>query len=164
MKTRGLTLIELVVAIGILGIFASFLFAAVNPLEQFKKASDSGRKSDLAQIQRAIESFNQDHGKYPDSTSSYKIDSDPGVGIVEVEWGGTFAPYIDVLPKDAAKRSYVYYSTGQAYYLYASLERGNKDTQVCKADGASCDNVPIGASCGTGFVCNYGASSPNVSP
>ena len=44
--------------------------------EQFKKADDTKRKSDLAQIQRALEAYYQDFGMYPDdnnATSTYKI-------------------------------------------------------------------------------------------
>ncbi len=40
MRTRGFTLIELIVSIGILAIFSTFLITTLNPFEQFSKAAD----------------------------------------------------------------------------------------------------------------------------
>lgn len=161
----GFTLIELIVAIGVLAIFSSFLFATVDPFEQFRKASDSQRKSDLAQIQRAVEAYYQDFGEYPASSVDYEI----VYNSQTVEWGDSFAPYMAVLPKDTnPNKTYIYVadmSNGrQSYWLYASLDREGRDTAACSSDGSACPNVPADASCGSGFVCNYGLSSPNVSP
>lgn len=159
---RGFTLIELVVVIGILTILAAGVIAVLNPLEQFKKAADSKRKNDLAQIQRALESYYGDHGKYP-SSSSNKINSEE---LGEINWGDTWPPYMNVLPKDNNPKNYVYYasSDGQTYYLYTSLDR-TKDPQVCNG-GNACNSLSIigisNASCGG--TCNYAVSSPNTSP
>lgn len=158
---RGFTLIELIVVMGVLAIFSSFLVATLNPMEQFKKTSDSQRKNDLVQIQRALEVYYQDFGKYPDSTD-YKIVYNSST----LGWGSAWAPYMNFLPKDpSASRSYIYVVSpnGQSYWIYASLERGGKDPQACNSDGSACSNVPGGVTCGSG-ICNYGVSSPNVSP
>jgi prepilin-type N-terminal cleavage/methylation domain-containing protein len=159
---KGFTLIELIVAIGVLAIFSSFVVAILNPFEQFKKAADSKRKSDLAQIQRALEAYYQDFGSYPQS-SSYQIVYNSSALV----WGSSWAPYMDVLPKDQdGSRSYIYVASGaqpQLYQIYASLDRGGKDPQACNQAGTSCPNVPAGVTCGDG-VCNFGLSSPNTSP
>jgi prepilin-type N-terminal cleavage/methylation domain-containing protein len=153
----GFTLIELIVVIGILAVLAIFLIAIVNPFEQYKKANDARRKSDLGQIQRALEAYYQDYGRYPENDTNYQIRNAP--------WGSGWPPYMNVVPKDTGSRRYVYVSSGQMYYLYASLERGSKDPQTCKRDGSKCDNAPVGFPCGSGGeVCNYGVSSPNTSP
>ncbi len=158
----GFTLIELIVAVGVLAIFATFLLTTLNPFEQFKKAADAQRKNDLAQIQRAIEAYYQDFGTYP-ASSNNKISYNSST----LEWGSTWSPYIDVLPKDpSGSNSYIYVSgsNGQSYFLYASLDRGGKDPQACNSAGTACPNVPLGVTCGSGKICNYGVSSPNVSP
>ena len=159
-NNRGVTLIELIVVIGILAILAVAGMAAINPVEQFKKANDSRRKADLSQIQKALETYHQDKGEYPSSTENYMISG--------TEWGKQWEPYMNYLPKDTnASKKYVYYSTGQSYYIYASLDRGIKDPQSCKeplkANG-ECTNVPGTNLCGVGVLCNFGVSSPNVLP
>lgn len=152
----GFTLIELVVVIAIVSTLAVTALALLNPFAQFQKANDARRKSDLSQIQKALESYYQDKGVYPISASSpFQL---------PVAWGLSWQPYMNVLPKDPlSSQHYVYSSSGgQYYYLYASLERGNKDSQVCNSNGSICANVPAGASCGG--TCNYGVSSPDKNP
>lgn len=156
----GFTLIELVVSIAVLLILSSVTLAVLNPFEQFKKAQDSRRKNDLAQVQRALEAYYQDHGSYPPSN---------GTDIEGAMWGNSWSPYINILPKDPdSSKKYVYKvsSNQQMYWIFASLDRGAKDPQVCN-NGNDCANVPSYGACGasaTLVVCNYGISSPNTSP
>jgi prepilin-type N-terminal cleavage/methylation domain-containing protein len=166
---KGLTLIEILIVIGVLGVIIGSIFFTLNPAEQLQKARDAQRKNDLSQIQRALETFYNDHGQYPENTANYRIDTDTGPGVNEVNWGGSFSPYISILPRDpSANRRYVYLGNRDSYRIYASLERGSKDQNACKPDGSKCDNAPPTSSfpCGSSSneVCNYGASSPNVSP
>lgn len=165
-RQLGFTLVELITAIGVLAILVSTVIAVIDPLEQFKKAQDSKRKSDLAQVQRALEVYYQDYHRYPYSVQS-KISTDNTVSGV-VQWGATWSPYMDVLPIDpSSSKRYVYWadSTGQEYALYANLDRGSKDQQSCNG-GAACDNASAnGLLCGGANVaCTYGVTSSNVSP
>lgn len=160
---RGFTLIELIIVIGILSVLAAVLFSVINPFAQFQKANDGRRKSDLSQIQKALEQYYQDSGKYPSSSDNYRI---IGLDFNLVDWGQSWQPYMNVLPKDPSSlKTYVYYSpneaNGQSYYLYASLDRGGNDPQTCYPNGAKCLNAPTS---GCGGTCNYGVTSPNVSP
>ncbi|HVZ66894.1 MAG TPA: type II secretion system protein GspG [Patescibacteria group bacterium] len=159
----GFTLIELVVSIGILAIFSTFLVAVLNPFEQFKKAADTQRKSDLAQIQRGLEAYYQDYGRYPTASANKIV-----YNAAALNWGSSWAPYMDVLPKDdASGKNYVYVVSGdgQSYWLYTSLDRGAHDPQACNS-GAACDGLALNgiAANACGGTCNYGVSSPNVSP
>ena len=159
-RRAGFTLIELIVGIGILAIFSTFLISAINPFEQFKKTADAQRKNNLSQIQKALEAYYQDFGKYPESLNNKIV-----YNLSELNWGDSWAPYMDVLPEDPkSSLNYVYITDGnqQSYWLYASLERGGKDPQACNSDGTSCLNAPGATACG--LTCNYGVSSPNVSP
>jgi len=163
-KQSGFTLVELITVITILAVMATGALMVLNPFEQFKKASDARIKSDLAQIQKGLESYYEDKGSYPTNSAGYNI-VDAGLGTIN--WGSGWGAYMNAVPKDPTPaHKYIYYSPdGQHYYLYANLIRGKKDPQVCKSDASACSNVPAGAICGgAGVICNFGISSPNTSP
>jgi prepilin-type N-terminal cleavage/methylation domain-containing protein len=50
----GFTLVELLVVIGVLGVLAAGLLATVDPLEQFRKAADSNRRSTSLELINAL--------------------------------------------------------------------------------------------------------------
>lgn len=169
---KGFTLIELIVVVGIVAILSSFLIAILNPVEQLHKANDGRRKSDLAQIQRALEQYYQDNGSYPNNATSctYGIRGTNVYGPTDdcIEWGQDWQPYMNVVPKEPLTgRTYVYYvgSNQQSYWLYASLERGSSDPQACNG-GNECASIASNGitanACGA--TCNYGVSSPNTTP
>ncbi len=161
---RGFTLIELIIVTAILGILTAIVIASLDPPAQYAKTQDGRRKSDLSQIQRALESYYQDHNYYPDSTANYQISG--------AAWGSSgLAPYMTKVPIDAnPTKTYAYKSSGhngQSYWIYVSLDRGGKDPQACNsgnlcanATGISCDRSGSLAN----NICNYGVSSPDQSP
>ena len=162
LRAKGFTLIELILVAGIFGIFAVGIMAVANPSQQVLKANDGRRKADLTQIQRGLEGYYQDNGRYPQATSN-KI-STPAV----IEWGASWQPYMNVLPKDPhSPRTYVYYvsSDGQSYLLYASLERGTVDPQACNG-GAACTSLSTYGIAATacGGTCNYAVASADINP
>lgn len=168
-KSTGFTLIELIVVIGIISILSMAVLTILDPFSQFEKANDARRKDDLTQIQKALETYYGDHGRYPAyiiSGTSYEIKSDANTAVA---WGSSWPPYMDVVPQDpASSQSYAYYSdpnTGQSYWLYASLNRGNKDPQACNG-GNACTSLGNNGipSTACGGTCNFGLSSPNTSP
>ncbi len=65
---HGFTLIELLVVISVIGVLAGVVLFAVNPQGQIRRASDAQRKSDLRQIQSALEMYRADVGSYPDTS------------------------------------------------------------------------------------------------
>lgn len=146
-----------------MAILATLALTALNPLEQFKKAQDAKRKSDLSQIQKALEGYYQDYHRYPQASIGNKI----APGGVEINWGQPWQPYIDVLPIDSkSAKNYAYsvdeVSIGQSYRLYASFDRTNDPTACTGGVNGACPSLPGGVTCGG--ICNYGVSSPNVSP
>lgn len=171
---KGFTLIELIVVIGIIAILSTMLLAVINPLAQFQKGRDAQRKSDLSQIQKALEQYYQDTGHYPSSTIAFQI---IGLNNGTVAFGTSNTnnwPYMNQIPQDPDKlRTYVYYATGQSYWLFTSLERGAQDPNTCNK-GSACASLggtvgfPTAHSCSPtqdpAITCNYGVSSPNTTP
>ena len=68
-KTKGFTLVELLVTIAIIGILASII--VVNISGARKQARDAKRQSELKAIQTALEQYaNQNAGVYPDDVAA----------------------------------------------------------------------------------------------
>lgn len=159
-RKDGFTLVELLIVITVIGILAGGLIVILNPIGQIQKANDAKRKSDLSQIQKVLEQYYNDKGKYPANTPAFQIDG--------VTWGGSWTGYIPVVPKDpSASKNYVYIAdpTQQSYWLYANLDT-KSDPQLC-AGGSACPNAVangVADSCGRNKVCDYGVSSSNTKP
>lgn len=156
---KGFTLVELITITALIAVLISGVIAVINPIAQLDKAQDARRKSDLAEIQKGLDLYYQDNGRYPASTGTYQITG--------AAWNAAWSPYMGRVPQDPtpATRTYVYFASanGQSYWLYANLARGAKDSQSCTG-GNDCPSVPAANACGTGKACNFGLSSPNVSP
>jgi prepilin-type N-terminal cleavage/methylation domain-containing protein len=65
MLARGFTLVELLIVIALLGIIATIVIAAINPIEQANRAQDAGLKADSSQIVSALERYYASHSLYP---------------------------------------------------------------------------------------------------
>ncbi len=119
----GFTLIELLVVISIISILASLLLANFVGIRQ--RARDGQRKSDLRQIQGALELYRADNGAYPT----------PASGITLVTCNSAFSNgttvYMSKVPCDPLSSTgynsanYGYSSAGTTYNLCACLENAN---------------------------------------
>jgi len=144
-KKTGFTLIELLVVIAILGILATVGLGSFQSSQM--KGRDAQRKSDLSQIQKALEMYYNDKGVYPTSI--------PGRGN---EWrdtsvtGGTL--YMKSVPGDPKGGDYCYESDGTYYKLYAKLEN-TRDPKIITPSSSVCTAA-------NGY--NYGVSSSNATP
>ena len=57
-KVAGFTMIELLIVITILGILATAVLSAINPIEQINRGRDTGKRSDSEQLLSALERYN----------------------------------------------------------------------------------------------------------
>ncbi len=152
-KSRGFTLIEILLVIAILAILAGII--TPNLITALKKSRDARKKEDLSNIQKAVEMYYEVNTKYPANlTWGGKLCDNPPTCVV----GST---YMQVIPKDPSdKNSYAYNyvpASDQSYQLYATLEN-TLDPQIDPSITAKV------LTCGTGHICNYGVSSPNTTP
>jgi len=65
LRSRGFTMIELLIVIGVLGILATGLLAAVDPFEQLKKARDTNNRQAAVSLQTAFIRYYATHGQLP---------------------------------------------------------------------------------------------------
>lgn len=64
-NTSAFTLIELLIVIGVLGILAAGLMAAVDPFEQLKKARDANNRNAVIELHNAFTRYYATHGGLP---------------------------------------------------------------------------------------------------
>lgn len=87
--TSGFTLLELIIVIAVLGVLATVLLLALNPLQQFARGRDTGRISTVTQLGRAMEAYGASrNGDYPDESATWITDL-VGAGEISVVPGAT---------------------------------------------------------------------------
>ena len=65
-KNEGFTIFELLIVIVLIAILAAAILAAINPVEQFKRANDEGRKINGHELLRSIGRYQATTGKNPE--------------------------------------------------------------------------------------------------
>lgn len=128
------------------------------------KSRDSQRKNDLNQMVKAIESFNNDIGRYPISNSEkqptcYAISSGVGEDVecvsdkLTFRLDGVTTTYITFPSDPDPAQKYIYDSDGNTFALYTALQNeGDKDLLVDDSGNIIAD--PYGITCGD-VPCNY---------
>lgn len=64
-SSKGFTLIELLIVIAILGVLAAGVLVAIDPVEQLARGRDTGRKSAVTQLGRALQAYYTSNSAYP---------------------------------------------------------------------------------------------------
>lgn len=158
-KSKGFTLVELLIAIAVVGILATVLIVAVNPAKQLQKSRDTGRKAALKTLQTALEQYYQDNGNYPVSAtnpcvSSYTTgcwmttNSTPSNNLL----GPYAASYIKAMPSDPSQNgsncangggshrilAYSSPAGGASYIISARLENLSDPQVTSLPSGSTC--------------------------
>lgn len=128
-RIKGFTLVELMVAIGIIGILSTIVYASFG--DSRKIARDNIRKTDLKNLQVAIELFKAQNGTYPAQGCGTPGVQFAGPGT-HPSWGctaeqyivGLIPDFIAELPIDPSREyengvGYIYSSDGASYKLMA---------------------------------------------
>lgn len=133
-KTKGFTLVEVLIALSILGIIVVGFLALLNPTHQLAKSRDAKRKSDIKQIQSALELYRADKGVYPPSVSSTFANCPIPPTMLVDNCTTPVVKYLQTVPKDPkTKNNYNYCTTAcgltNGYRIYYCLEN-KMDTEA----------------------------------
>ncbi len=131
-NNKGFTLIELLIVIVIIGVLSSFLVA--NYVGVRMRARDTQRKSDLRQIQSALEIYRSDVGRYPAVL--------PACNAALTNAGVTYMQKRPCDPTNVAPLTYRYSSAApnSTYTIAACLENVN-DQQKDSVNVAPCNGT-----------------------
>lgn len=143
---KAFTLIELLVVIAIIGILSSLFYP--NFMAAREKARDSQRKSDLKQIQKALELYKQDRNPivFPTSIpSASQCWTSGGVGTT-CPAGTIYMNRFPVDPSPNKSYSFAVNNNTLTYTLCACLENpadpDASPTVSCSACGSACLTGP----------------------
>lgn len=136
---EGFTLIELLIVVAIIGIFAALLMANFIGIRQ--RARDAQRKSDLRQIQSALELYRSDIGGYPLTFPSC------GNPFTSVDGNST---YMQKVPCDSLGEAYQYSGSSTVYCLRTCLENAS-DSQRDSPNNPSITGCTL-TDCTTSFT------------
>jgi general secretion pathway protein G len=128
-RSRGMTLIEIMVVITILGLIAAAVGVAVIP--QLEAARRDRAALDIKNIQGAMKLYYAKKGKYPDTASGLQA-------LVE-------AQALEQMPKDPWNNDYVYINEGGkpviiSYGADGTAGGEGNDADISSADGAAAAN------------------------
>lgn len=131
MRQKGFTLIELLIVVAIIGILSTLLMTNFIGIRQ--RARDAQRKSDIRQIQSALELYRSDTGSYPTSTAGNTLTSVACPTASSFTYSGT--TYMQQIPCDPLGSSYYhagsyYYSSNGSTYTLAACIENTADTDV----------------------------------
>lgn len=140
---QGFTLIELLVVIAIISVLSALLLANFVGVRQ--RGRDGQRKSDLRQIQSALELVRSDTGSYPASLGTCANSGSLTVSNIT---------YMKRLPCDPLAKTDYYYTAANnntTYTLYACLENeADADSDI--AQNRTPNLQPSCASTGVSFT------------
>lgn len=96
---KGMTLLEIMIVIAILGLIASVVVVAV--MNNFERAKANTAKLKIGEIQKALDLYKIEANDYPDQSEGLKaLTSPPGGG----------PPYMKDVPKDPWGQEFVYFN------------------------------------------------------
>lgn len=128
-KSKGFTIIELIVTIVVIGILAAITLISYNGIQQ--RSRDSQRGSDVTQLKIAIEKYHAEKSQYPDVCSGGDDAACPASSLAT-----ELSPYLKQIPHDPkyvadSSYDYQYVRSATQYDAYALLAHYEAKS-VCK--------------------------------
>jgi len=152
---RGFTLVELLVTISVIGILSSIVYANLGGTSG--TGHDAKRKSDLRNMQSAIEQYKNKKGVYPSEGCVVGSDGFSGENDCLAYISGLAPEFISVLPHDPKRLTNVgyAYTTNSAGTVYKLMAVGTVESETVTSDSEfkSCDTSGICPTSGSG-VCS----------
>jgi general secretion pathway protein G len=133
-RSEGFTLLEIMVVVIIIGVLAATIIPQF--MGTTHDAKVSAAKSDVAQLESAMERFNLHMDRYPTMDEGLKVLVEAPAGEVK-KWRG---PYIKVLRSDPWGNSYQYRAPGMHHPSTFDVWSRGADGQ----DGGEGPNADIG--------------------
>jgi type IV pilus assembly protein PilA len=157
-KTKGFTLIEILLVIGIIAVLATVVIVALDPAQRFQDARDARRRADIESISKAIQQYVIDNqGVFPAGVGFSQSDAETqlgtGTGECAITQGGCatgesdcmdlsadLAKYLKQIPRDPLV------GTDTHTYYTVVLDNDNVGSNIvtvraCGAEGA--DEISI---------------------
>src|SRR5436190_10141022 len=106
-RSRGFTLIELMVVLVIIGVLAALIVP--NMLDRADDARVTAAKTDVNNLMQALKLYRLDNLRYPSTEQGLQaLVTKPTTGTIPPNW----RPYLDKLPNDPWKFPYQYANPG----------------------------------------------------
>ncbi len=161
---KSFTLMELLIIVSLIAIIAITTLISLRPKTQIDKGQDAKRKTELSQLQKALEDWYNDKNCYP-KPQQICYDS-PNNNICHIcgnkSTSPSFSPYLSRLPCDPNHpvKQYLYQvdnlNCPSWYRIYTILN--NQNDQAIKEVGCQYGCGPL-----QNYIYNYGVTSPNTS-
>lgn len=132
-KKKGFTLIELLIVITIIGILAVAIIAAVNPVEQIRRAQDQRRVTDGAELLNAFERYYTGLFVYPWDTLG---EGAPSQTLVRTSWLNELVAKDEVKSQFTSRSSWAQTYVTQAGQLVNVCSDPQSKTFQTQADAA----------------------------
>jgi prepilin-type N-terminal cleavage/methylation domain-containing protein len=129
-RSKGFTLIEILITITILAVLATLSFVALNPIQQIAKARDTKRILNITTLSKAIQIYHLETSTYPGTNdviraSNLPINGQP-VNQITFGWlGVNMSSYINSMPLDPINSYpfvYRYTNSGSDFEIDTQLE------------------------------------------
>lgn len=160
----GFTMIELLIVIAVLGVLATAVLSAINPIEQINRGRDTGSRSDSEQFLSAIDRYYTTQEMYPwqvgtddleetDAADWQMVDGEwldsAGISVInKLSTGGTaelkqsFITRISNLADDHKLYAHMRGTPGDSVYICFQARSGSFKTEALNRCGANCSGLP----------------------